>query len=399
MILVLSLKRSFAKYAALALAVAGWYAIGGYELGSFVFWAQLEGNLAALVLVVAAVSVTTAALEWQLVWSHAGQYVPGAAVRSLSPLWLGWLGMAGWMVMGWSIGVLVGTVTYGGTLLGRPNLPVHVTVAATILPLSALGLLCGRLLPRIIGPLLSGAAVYVLMGFVLYGGTQLRLLAPLADGVPTLGRAVSVRFSVLQWIWIVMLTISLMGALISVVTRGSWLPLMAGIIVTTILVAGALVNTEPVVDTPVPTVCRFNSPQVCGPLPMEPTFRSVHRIGRLFSELAGLRISRIELDIGSYSRDEDTGELTLSVGHVQNNPAIATAIGLVGPDVSSGCRNGAANYAIVEALTYMAEPGNPAVSTVGRRVADGLTRDPGWVSTNLERLRLCDVAFEELPGL
>lgn len=385
-------RRSPAKLGAVGVAAAGAYAVTGYDEGVVTLWAQLEGNVAAFSVVIAALCVVVTALEWQLVWRHAAAHVPGRTIRDSRPLSEVWAVASAWLLAGWAVGVTGGIAAHGSPIVGPAN-PLVLVTAALVVPVSCgLGLLAGKVLPGVGGPLLAGVAVYIGSGTLVYGRSRWRVLAPIADGVPPLGSAFAARFLLVQAAWLLMLSAVLVAATITLTTRTRTLRTVA-LAAVSVATAGVLVTTDPVVAAPAPRACVDGPPAVCGPEAFASTFGALRDVSATFGEMTGVTVSRVDVATGSQAfRD---GKLTVDTGAVQADPGLAAARGLLSP---VGCDDPLAGEILAQGLVWISGAATRGVSPVGQAVGEALDGST-WLADNLDRVGSCDVRMDELPGI
>ncbi len=384
------------RLVATALGLLAWWAVVGYQHGRIVLWVQVEAQLAASSLVVAAVATVWSGVEWQAVWAKAEEYVPPRSLAGGYLPWLTWVGGAIWMAAGIAVGAALGVWGVSGMLAGRPNPMSPLTWLAVVFAFTGVGSLIGRISPRLLGPLLAGMVVYGGLGFVMYGSTDLRNLMPIADGTPRIGYAYSPGFLSLQVVFLA--TVAGLATMLAAAFRSRrmrWWTLAAAAVV---LVAGLVLTTvDPIRPVPVQQVCGGSVAAICGPEPMTRAIVAIDRVVGVFEATTGLDIGEVAMTDGPSSFARGSGELTLNTGGLRGDPVQSTARVLFGPVVPE-CENALANQIVVEAVAYLADPREARVSDISRRVARQL--DGGdWLRRHWEELRECAVPLEDVPGV
>lgn len=385
------------RLVALALVALAWWAVVGFQHGRIVLWAEVEAQLAALSLVTAAVATVWSGVEWQAVWARAEVYVPPRSLAGGYLPWLVWVGGAIWMAAGTAVGAALGVWGLSGVLAGRPNLVFPLTWVAAVFAFAGVGSLIGRMSPRLLGPLLAGMMVYAGLGFVMYGSTDLRNLMPIADGTPRIGYAYSPGFLVLQAVFLAATggLATLLAATIWGRRTRWWISAAAAAVV--VVVGIALTTVDPIRPVPVQQVCGGSVAVICGPEPMTSAIGPIDRVVGVFEATTGLEIGAVAMTDGPSSFLRGSGELTLNMGGLRGDPVQSTARVLYGP-AKPECENALANQIVVEAVAYLADPGEARVSGVARQVARQL--DGGdWLKRHWEELRGCAVPIDDVPGV
>lgn len=390
-------RRTPVRLIALPVGVLQWYAMAGYDQGSFVFWKQLEGNLAAFGLFTAAIAVLTSGLSWQLIWQPAGVYVPSRTAQTSQPFWRIWIAFSAWTFLGWVGGVLGGVLALGDAIVGDPNFLMLSAIAGLIPVFGALGFVVGRWLPRWIGPLLAGVGAYIGLGLLMYGGAPIRKIAPISDGVPPFGSAFSQAFLSLQIAFLSVVAVGIVYTFVSAEFRRHFLPSIAVWLVAIGL--GFVLVVSPIMATsPTSRDCRGTDTEVCGPNTLLDNTERITGVIDEVSHLLNVSVDRATLQAGRHEFDEVEETLFVDIQLLQVDIDRAAASAFVGPTIAE-CRNVAARDLVIDALTVLADPGGDGVSPLSRDVAEGLRARKTWLSDNIDRLRRCDISFDELPGL
>jgi hypothetical protein len=145
--------------------------------------------------------------------------------------------------------------------------------------------------------------------------------------------------------------------------------------------------------------CSGGDPQVCGPEALGPVFDSIGAVAAAFAQLTGVEVTGVELDAGAGGPefDQASGTLRLNVGH--SDPMLAAARTLVGPGAAVACNSGAASEVVAEGLVFLSGSPDSAISALGKQVGRAMSAASPWLADNLDRLRDCEVALAELPGV
>lgn len=391
------------RYLSLFIAAIGWYSVVGYNSGSFVFWSQVEGDIAALSLVVGSVVVATTALEWQLVWKRALIAVPGRAMASLGVFRDVFLSIVAWLLLGWLVGIVLAVTTYDLEILGEPNYILLASVLSTVPAFVGVGLLVGELTPRLVGPLLTGLLTYGALGLSMYGSDLAQPFVPQANGVPPFDMRYSTWFSSSQVLWF--LSIGALAAIALVVrrTRSRFaVGAIAALVVASSGLSAAIAPVASAVDVSV--TCMSGSsgiPELCGPELIESELVAIGRPLARIGEQIGVRVKTALVSTGDNDFNATSGELVINLGSFQADPVLSASqivMGLSHASVQS-CADTLAIQLLAEAVADVASNGTTPISEVGRQVAAGLQRDDEWLPRNLERVQACEVGFDELPGL
>lgn len=370
-----------------------------YDVGDVTLWAQRESIYAAATVVLTATAVGWTGLERQVVWSRVDQFVPRDAMTSGVHPWLRWMGTAAWLGLGGVLGALAGAVLERGTITGRPNPWLWLTVVATVACACALGELSARLLPLYLGPLLAGMTAYLLVGMAMYSDSWARSLFPLANGAPPIGMTYSPTFLVGQSVFMV-----------AVAGLASWiafsfgrlrehrLGIALGLACVALLGSYLATRETPVGAAPVTIMCERSFAEVCGPSELAFAFDEIQRVVARFHELGGERIEAVRVGGMVDGYDFERGSVHLSVGSVQAGASAELARLLVKP-LGGTCENGQANALVGEAIAHLAVPDRNPVSDVALRIAAALERAPAWLGERIVDLRACRMSVSSLPGM
>ncbi len=387
---------SRSRLAALVLAVAAWWAVVGYDHGRIVLWSQVEAQLAALSLVVAATATVWGGIEGQMVWGRGEEYVPAVALNGGYLPWLAWVGDAVWMAAGVAAGAAAGVWEISGALAGRPNPVFPFVWLAVVVAFSSVGNLIGRVSSRLVGPVLGGIVVYLGLGLAVYGSTHLRNLMPIADGSPRIGYSYRAEFLLLQIAFLVGIAGLAATAAVAGVRRRVR-PWMLAVAAGVVVIGVTLTSIDPVGPEPVGRVCGGSTATICGPAPMEGAIPGIDAVVAVFETATGQEIATVTMTDGPDSIVLEAGEVTLNTGGLRRDPVRSTAAALLRP-AHAGCEDASANQTVAEAVAYLADPQDEPVSEIARRVAAQLMGGD-WLREHWVDLRNCTVAFEDLPGV
>lgn len=395
--------RFLSSWCAVLVGVMGWYTVAGYANGRYVFWRQLEGDVAAVALVSGSLIVACVALEWQLVWKRSLQFVPSSAIRDRGPIVARWLKIASLSAVLWLLGMSIGVLTSGPTIVGAPNVSFILATVASAFAFTALGLVSGHLLPLWYGPILAMGLTYTGLAVSMYFVPHLKPFVPLADGVPPFGQAYTSSFALLQAAWFLLvggLLITLVGRSRTVGSRSS---LVAGVAVVS-LIGMLLGSTDATSSEPVEFGCSVKSEEsvrVCAERTLLQASSEIPGALARANRLLPTPIERLVVDDQPSEFDPNTGVLMLNVGSYQSDP-VGSAVFMViaSPDtIARECRNAITMQLAAEAVSFLAENRNRPASPAAIRIAEALDDDPDWLSQNHQRIEDCAIAPAELPGM
>lgn len=294
------------------------------------------------------------------------------------------------------MGTLVGLLTVSSTVVGEPNWWMLASVGATVPVAVGFGLIVGHAVRSTLGSLLVAGVTYGLLGMLLYGGGRWSALAPIAEGAPALGWAISTQLARLQTTWLLLLGVGLVAVMVALAARRN--PGVAGaVIVVAGLVGVAATSQEQLEPVSVPQACASFEPEVCGPDEVvNNVVDEVSQTAGIFADLSAQRLATVEISeqFGRFLPSE--AFVNVYVYQMMASPKFAVASTLVQP-FDDTCRNVGASRLVADAVVHLVDPQAPS-SPLARTLAERLA-ETGWLIDNLERLHQCQVTVGEVMAI